>query len=156
IGTGIAVMGEQRQDLLVKRIRDDVCYVGIGVGRRWNRNLMKAAAEKTGGLFTQLNPGQAISWWSFELASILDSPRLLDVSVTDDTGKNRYATFSSLVTPGEEVCAISRLEGQGLPTRLTVRGRWQGKNVEFTLPVGNVAKEAAYLPRTWAKLEIDR
>src|SRR5262249_17829419 len=29
VGSGVAAMGEQRADLLVKRIPDDVCYVGI-------------------------------------------------------------------------------------------------------------------------------
>src|SRR5256885_13933392 len=43
---------------------------------------------------------------SFELASILNAPRLLDVSVSDDSGKNRYLTFSSLLAQGEEVCAV--------------------------------------------------
>src|SRR5439155_13995071 len=72
VGSGIAAMGEQRQDVLVKRIPDDVRYIGIGVGRRWNRNLMKSAAEKSGGLFTQINPDEAISWKAFELSNILN------------------------------------------------------------------------------------
>jgi len=29
-----------------ERLADAVKYVGVGVGRRWNRSLMKAAAEK--------------------------------------------------------------------------------------------------------------
>ncbi len=155
VGSGIAAMGEQRQDMLIKRIPDDVRYVGIGAGRRWNRNLMKAAAEKSGGLFAQINPDEPISWRAFELSNILNSPRLLDISVRDDSGKNRWLTNTSLVAQGEEVCAVTRL-AQDLPEKITVRGMWQGRPLETVLDVADVTKEAGYLPRTWAKLEIDR
>src|SRR5262249_50411528 len=47
VGSGIAAMGEQRQDVLVRKIPEGVRYVGVGVGRRWNRGLMKAEAERT-------------------------------------------------------------------------------------------------------------
>src|SRR5262249_10155942 len=83
VGSGIPAMGERRDDALVKRLtsgvasaprdgapRDDreargeretqARYVGVGVGRRWNRSFMKAAAEKTGGHFTQINPDEPI------------------------------------------------------------------------------------------------
>src|SRR5205807_1408387 len=138
VGSGVASMGEQRHDVLVKRIPENVRYVGIGVGRRWNRNLMKSAAERAGGLFTQINPDEPISWRSFELASILDAPRLLDVSVSDESGKNRYLTVTGLLAQGEEVCAVARLATKELPEKLTVRGRLQGKPIEYSLAVNEV------------------
>jgi hypothetical protein len=39
-----------------------VRYVGIGVGRKFSPAFMKVAAEKTGGLFTQVNPDEPIGW----------------------------------------------------------------------------------------------
>src|SRR5262249_26114994 len=153
VGSGIPAMGEQRQDILVKRIPEKVTYVGVGVGRRWNRSLMKAAAERTGGYFTQVNPDEPISWRAFELAALLNSPRMLEVRVEDITGKNRSVAFATLALQGEEVCAVTRLESKVLPDKLSVRGRWQGRDVEFAVAVAGVSKDAGYLPRAWAKLE---
>ena len=48
------------------------------------RGFMKAAAERTGGYFTQINPDEPIAWRAFELAATLNTPRLLDVQVVDD------------------------------------------------------------------------
>src|SRR5262249_21353254 len=58
VGSGIPAMGERRQDVLIKRIPDGTRYVGVGVGKRWGRSLMKAAAEATAGHFTQINPDE--------------------------------------------------------------------------------------------------
>src|SRR5262245_21899442 len=156
VGSGIAAMGEQRTDALVKRISESVHYIGIGVGRRWNRAFMKAAAEKTGGYLAQVNPDESVSWRAFELSGALNTPRLLDVSVGDDTGKNRYLSFASLVGHDEEVCAATRLDGDKLPERITIRGNLDGRPVREDGRVGDVAEGAGYLPRTWAKLEIER
>src|SRR5439155_23312997 len=43
-----------------------------------------------------------------------------------------------------------------LPQAVTVRGTMDGKPFALKLPVKGVADNAGYLPRTWAKLEIDR
>ena len=48
---------------------------------------MKAAAERTGGFFTQINPDEPIAWRGFELAATLNAPRLLDVRVDDAGGR---------------------------------------------------------------------
>src|SRR5436190_7629843 len=56
VGSGVPAMGEKRDEALVKAIPEGTVYVGVGVGRRWNRSFMKAAAEATGGHFTQINP----------------------------------------------------------------------------------------------------
>ena len=72
-------MGERRDDVLAKRLPAGTRYVGVGVGKRWNRGFMKAAAESTGGYFTQINPDEPVAWRGFELAATLNTPRLLDV-----------------------------------------------------------------------------
>src|SRR5207302_588608 len=56
IGSGIPAMGEREAGKLAKMLPESVRYVGVGVGKRWNRAFMKAAAERTNGLFTQINP----------------------------------------------------------------------------------------------------
>ena len=64
VGSGIAAMGERRDDVLAKQLPAGARYIGIGVGRRWARNFMKATAERTGGHFTQVNPDEPIAWRS--------------------------------------------------------------------------------------------
>src|SRR5262249_22496693 len=81
VGSGIASIGEQPADELVKRIRVGRRYVGIGVGKRVSPAFMKVAAERTGGLFTQVNPDEPIGWRGFEIASTLNAPRLLNVHI---------------------------------------------------------------------------
>ncbi len=156
VGSGIAAMGEQRQDALVKRIPKGVRYVGIGVGRRWNRALMKEAGEWSGGLFTQINPDEPIGWRCFELASTLNSPRLLSVIAREKEARNRWLSFSTLGTQGEEFCAVTRLATKELPETIQIMGLRDGELVGIDVTVPKVIKEAAHLPRTWAKLEIDR
>src|SRR5262249_58734481 len=53
VGSGLPAMGERREDVLAKRIPAGARYVGVGVGRRWARALMKAAAARTGRYFAQ-------------------------------------------------------------------------------------------------------
>src|SRR5262249_47470260 len=87
VGSGIAAMGEQRTDALVKRIPEGVRYVGLGVGRRWNRALMKAAAEKSSGYFAQVNPDESVSWGGVVVGSAPDKPPLLGLTGRGATGK---------------------------------------------------------------------
>jgi ferric-dicitrate binding protein FerR (iron transport regulator) len=157
IGSGHAVLGDTRADVLAKRVPDGVHYVGVGVGKRWNRAFMKAAAERTGGFFTQINPDEPVNWRSFELYSTLTAPRLLDVKVVDDAEKAKFLTHTTAAAQAEEVCAIARLEaGAKLPEAVTVTGTQDGQTFSRSVPVKDVAANAGYLPRTWAKLEIDR
>jgi ferric-dicitrate binding protein FerR (iron transport regulator) len=155
VGSGVAAMGERRQDVLVKWLPAATRYVGVGVGRRWNRALMKAAAEATAGYFTQVNPDEPLAWRGFELAATLDTPRLLDISVADKAGAATFLPFARLAAQGEEVAAVCRVEGK-LPTAVVVKGTLGGKPFERELKVEKGAGEAVYLPRTWARLEIER
>ncbi|MGE3803615.1 MAG: VIT domain-containing protein, partial [Gemmataceae bacterium] len=156
VGTGIAALGERREDELARKLPEGLRYVGVGVGKRWSRNFMKTSAERTGGFFTQINPDEAIGWRTFELYSSLNLPRLLNIKVADEE-EHRYLTFASSLSQGEELCAVTRLEaGQPLPATLVVTGNANGQPYRRAVPVGKPAPEAAYLPRLWAKLEIDR
>ncbi len=156
LGSGIAAMGERRHDALAAPLPPGTCYVGIGVGKRWARDFMKTTAERTGGLFTQINPDEPLAWRAFELVATLNTPRLLDVTVADRAGKAKFLAFGQALAQGEEIAAVTRVEGSELPTAVVVRGRLDGKPFERLLPVRNASTGAGYLPRTWAKLEIDR
>src|SRR5262249_33284939 len=55
------------------------------------------------------------------------------------------------------IWAITGLEeNTTLQRQITVTGRFEGKPYSQTLDVRNVAGDAGYLPRAWAKLELDR
>src|SRR5262249_17290709 len=155
VGSGVAAMGERRPEELVKHLPEGTRYVGVGVGRRWARSFMKAAAEGSGGHFTQINPDESISWRAFGLFAPLPTPRLLDATGADPTGRVRFLNFTSTAAQGEELCAVARIgPDRELPKEVTVRGTLEGKPFTSTLPVKGVAGNAGYLPRTWAKLEI--
>jgi tetratricopeptide (TPR) repeat protein len=157
VGSGHGVLGETRAEALIKRIPDGVPYVGVGVGKRWNRALMKQAAERSGGFFTQINPDEPISWRAFELYSALTAPRLLNVRVVDDSEKTMFLSQGGTVAQGEEVCAVTQLAaGAKLPASVTITGTLEGKTFSRSVAVKNVAAGAGYLPRTWAKLQIER
>ena len=88
-------MGERREDMLAKRIPESMRYVGVGVGKRWARNFMKAAAEHSGGYFTQINPDESISWRTFDLAATLKTPRAYDIKVTGTVQGLSFLTTST-------------------------------------------------------------
>ncbi|HYT92315.1 MAG TPA: VIT domain-containing protein, partial [Gemmataceae bacterium] len=156
VGSGIAAMGERRQDVLVSRIPQGAQYVGVGVGRRWNRALMKAAAEARDGLFAQVNPDEPITWRAFELSATLNTPRLQNVTVEDDTGK-AFLCYTTALAQGEELAALTRVGSDAaLPKKVVVRGRLGGRAFEQVLAVRDPSPRADYLPREWAKLEIER
>jgi ferric-dicitrate binding protein FerR (iron transport regulator)/tetratricopeptide (TPR) repeat protein len=158
VGAGIAALGERQEDVLAKHLPEGTRYVGVGVGKRWNRSFMKLAADRTGGYFTQINPDEPIAWRAFELLATLNTPRLMELRVVDNEEHVRFLTDASSVAQGEEVCALARVRVQArkLPTRVTVTGKVDGKPFVRELAVRDVAPDAGYLPRQWAKLEIDR
>ena len=47
VGSGLPVLGLRDLDALVKRVPQRAAYVGVGVGNRWSRALMKSAAART-------------------------------------------------------------------------------------------------------------
>src|SRR5262245_54236951 len=74
VGSGVATLGERREDVLAKRVPGGVRYAGIGVGKRWSRSLMKAAADRTGGHFAQITPDETVTWKAFDFLATLRSP----------------------------------------------------------------------------------
>jgi ferric-dicitrate binding protein FerR (iron transport regulator) len=157
LGSGRAVLGERRPEILAGRIPAKVCYVGVAVGRQWAADFMRCATERCQGLVTQIHPDEAVSWRAFDLLATLNAPRLLGVRVTDSAGEATFLCPSSTLPQGEELCAIARLPaGSPLPGSVRIGGTLDGQSFERELVVGSPRFGAAYLPRTWARLEIDR
>src|SRR5262249_10953214 len=156
VGGGVAAMGEHRTDELVKHLPEGTTYVGVGVGHRWNRAFMKAAAERTGGLYVQINPDEKVAWRTFELAAALDAPRLQNVPVPDTAGRVSFLNAADAVGQGEELFTVARLPADAaLPESVTVRGVLDGRPFESVRKVADAAPKADYLPREWARLEIE-
>jgi tetratricopeptide (TPR) repeat protein len=157
LGSGLLRLGERRVDVLARKLPEGATYVGVAVGKHWNRGFMKAAAERTGGHFTQINPDEVVAWRAFDLLATLNTPRLLGVQVKDLTGNLSFLSSNSLVAQGEEFCAVARAEGRGnWPALVVLTGTLAGKPYRRELPVGDLVSGAGYLPRTWGRLEIDR
>jgi tetratricopeptide (TPR) repeat protein len=143
--------------MLAKRVPEGVRYVGVGVGKRWARGLMKAAAERSGGYFTQINPDEPVAWRAFDLFAALNTPRLLDVKVVDAAERATFLCPTSALAQGEELCAVARVgPGEPVPEAVVISGTLGGRPFRKEVPVRDVAGGAGYLPRTWAKWEIER
>jgi ferric-dicitrate binding protein FerR (iron transport regulator)/tetratricopeptide (TPR) repeat protein len=160
VGSGTGVLGERAEDKLLQRVPAGAHYVGVGVGKRWSRSFMKAAAGRTGGYFTQVNPDEPVAWRAFDLYSTLNTPRLLGITV-ERAGKPQNAApflcYDDSIAHGEELCAIARLNAiESPPERLVVTGMLDGAPFRRELAVESVSAGADYLPRTWAKLRIDQ
>ncbi|MCI0684634.1 MAG: FecR domain-containing protein, partial [Gemmataceae bacterium] len=166
LGAGVPSLGEPKDDVLARLLPEDVRYIGVGVGKKWNRAFMKMAADRTGGYFTQINPDEPVAWRAFDLLATLNTPRLLDVRVIDPDERVTYLTDAVTLAQGEEICAYTRgpTDKFAIPKKVIVTGRLEGKPFHRELEVRSdsrgtgyiPAPSAAYLPRTWAKLEIDR
>ena len=103
MGTGIATLGERKEDVLVKRLGKNASYIGVGVGKRWSRQFMKSAASRTGGYYTQINPDEQVSWRAYELLATLNTPRLLNVRVVDSAEKVAFLSYEDSTAAGEQV-----------------------------------------------------
>ena len=158
LGSGLTAIGTAQKELAAL-LPSGVRYVGIGVGKRWNRAWMKEQAEKTGGYFTQINPDETISWRAFDLLATLNTPRLLNVAVTaidlaDSSDGPPFLTDATTLAQGEELFAVMRINL--VLKKVLVKGTLDGQEFRVELPIENVTDGAGYLPRTWAKWELDR
>lgn len=157
VGSANPVLGQRDQKKLLNALPVDAQYVGVGIGKRWSRSFMKSAAGRTGGHFTQINPDEKVSWRAFELLSTLNAPRLINLKVDSDRKDVRFLTFADTLAHGQEFSAITRVPVKSKPLQvITITGTLDGQPYTRTLPVTNVESQDDYLPRTWARLEIDR
>ncbi len=100
LGSGTPAIGERDAGKLANSLPEAVRYVGVGVGKRWNRAFMKTAAERTNGLFTQINPDEVLAWRAFDLLATLNTPRLLDVQILDRQREDAFPDRDDDDRPG--------------------------------------------------------
>ncbi|MGB6041516.1 MAG: VIT and VWA domain-containing protein, partial [Pirellulales bacterium] len=154
LGSGSPVLGNRAVDQLTELIPSGAQYVGVAVGKRWNREFMRTAAANRSGYFTQINPDETVSWRTFDLVATLDTPRLLEVAAEDPQNAVLWLSFDQSLAQGEQLAVVARLEsGQPLPKSVVLTGRLDGEIYHREIPVSNVEQNADYLPRMWAKLE---
>ena len=185
LGTGIPVLGERDQTTLLRQLPAKARYVGVAVGKRWSKSFMETAAKQTGGHVVQINPDEAVAWRAFDLLSTLNAPRLTEIAIASevknglaDAVKAETAAFLPLtagLSHGQEFAAVTRVAiGQALPNSIVVSGKVNGDAFSQTIaipeglssqtaevPGVSTARHTAvvksgHLPRTWARLEIDR
>ena len=160
VGSGVAAMGERRRRRAGPQNADRHALRRRRRRQALDARFMKAAAERTGGYFTQINPDEPIAWRAFELAATLNTPRLLDVKVAGD-GRTPFLGVRAARWPrARNSVAVARLRtpNESLPQTVTVTGTLDGKRSRSKFVAGQRGRQppADYLPRTWAKLEIDR
>lgn len=164
LGTGIPVLGERDETTLLRMLPKPARYVGVAVGKRWSKSFMETAAKQTGGHVTQINPDEAVAWRSFDLLSTLNAPRLTEIALTAPTvaageSQPEFLLLTSNLAHGQELAAVARLpKGQTLPKEVTIAGKVNGQPWSQTIGVPRIeaANSAGHLPRSWARLEIDR
>src|SRR5262249_35830918 len=104
---------------------------------------------------------ESVGWRTFELLSTLNTPRLLGLQVQPRMPAGQqspaFLVDNPSIAQGEEIFAVARLHRpDALPAAVTISGMLDGKPFSREIPLKDVAGGAGYLPRTWAKLEIDR
>lgn len=185
VGTGVPVLGERDPTTLIRQIPEGLRYAGIAVGKRWSRAFLEGAATRTGGLVTQINPDDAVAWRAFDLLSTLNAPRLTGIALQfaetpAETERPAFLPLTPTVAQGQELAAVVKLTaGQAVPNQVRLKGQLNGQPYEELLEIpasliggstseGQSASKGGlqpaemdtdrcgYLPRTWARLEIDR
>jgi tetratricopeptide (TPR) repeat protein len=153
VGSGVPILGQKDPGTLLKDWPGE--YVGVGVGKRVNRAFWQMAAEQTGGTFVTINPDESIRWRTLELASVLNAPRLAQLQMAG--GNLTWLPFSRSLTQGEEFAAIARVPaGARLPAHVSLTGTAGKQPFSVQLDCVPARTDAGYVPRLWAKLEIDR
>lgn len=161
------------------RHRYDIAQASLRV---WLYRICENAAlavSRTGGLSVQINPDEDVAWRVFEVFSKLHSPRLVNVKVAirkpkAESGETQepksevtnlksempdpqFLLFSNTICQGEEIGPVCRVaDGESPPIEITVTATLNGQPWSQTIAIENVKDDASYLPRHWAKLEIDR
>lgn len=170
LGTGIPVLGERDLTTLQRMLPAEARYVGVAVGKRWSKSFMETAAQRTGGHTVQINPDEAVSWRAFDLLSTLNAPRMTEIAVTTDSngseaGANQplFQLLTTTLAHGQELAAVARFTvSEPLPANIVVKGMVNGQPYSEVLKLAKTqesekgATTAGHLPRTWARLEIDR
>ena len=161
LGDGIATDGERDVARLLARLRTDVPFVGIGVGKKVDRRFLRAAADHSGGVHVTMNANENLDWRVFDLLAALNTPRLTDVKAeflaegeAPDPAEAMVA-YQNRTTLADGETLVLTARGDRVPNRMRVRGRLNGEEFEEVYPLPGQAAAGGYIPRFWAKRHLD-
>jgi autotransporter-associated beta strand protein len=153
LGSATPILGETDNAKLLAQLPAGCQYASIGIGKRWNLPFARAAAAKTGGWFTRINPDESPGWRAFEFMSAMNAARLVDVKLDGAD----WRLMSETIVHGGELCAVAKLPlDAALPQQVRVSGTIGGAPWLRDLKLDAAPATAGWLPRAWAKLELDR
>ena len=159
LGDGVATDCETAADRLAAAVPDGATFIGIGVGKKVDATFLQAAADRTGGMFTTMNPSEDITWRAFDMVAALNTARLVDIETvfTDAAGgvvpAEAYPSTGTL-SDGEALTVLARTDGF-MPARMVLKARSGNENVEQTYDLMPPADGANYAPRLWASARIN-
>lgn len=186
LGTGIPVLGERDLTTLQRMLPTEARYVGVAVGKRWSKSFMETAAQRTGGHTVQINPDEAVSWRAFDLLSTLNAPRLTEIALTAKSNGSKagvnpplFHLLTNNLAHGQELAGVARFAiDEPFPANVVLTGKVNGQPYtepitpwpsfhpgqenrwqDFLSAIEETQKgvtTAGHLPRTWARLEMDR
>jgi autotransporter-associated beta strand protein len=153
LGSATPILGETDNAKLLAQLPAACQYASIGIGKRWNLPFARAAAAKTGGWFTRVNPDESPGWRAFEFISAMNAARLVEVKLDGAD----WRLMSETIAHGGELCAVAKLPLDAkLPPQVRVSGTIGGAPWLRDLKIDAAPATAGWLPRAWAKLELDR
>jgi len=153
LGSATPILGETDNAKLLAQLPAGCVYASIGIGKRWNLAFARAAAAQTGGWFTRINPDESPGWRAFEFMSAMNAARLVEVKLDSAD----WRIMSETLAHGTELCAVAKLAKDApLPTQIRVSGTLGGQPWLRDLKLEAQPASAGWLPRAWAKLELDR
>lgn len=153
LGSATPILGETDNAKLLAQLPAGCQYASIGIGKRWNLPFARAAAAQTGGWFTRINPDESPGWRAFEFMSALNAARLVEVKLDGAD----WRLMSETIAHGTELCAVAKLAKDApIPAQIRVSGTLRGQPWLRDLKLDAEAAPAGWLPRAWAKLELDR
>ncbi|MBL9132382.1 MAG: autotransporter-associated beta strand repeat-containing protein, partial [Verrucomicrobiaceae bacterium] len=153
LGSATPILGETDNAKLLAQLPKGCVYASIGIGKRWNLAFARAAAAQTGGWFTRINPDESPGWRAFEFLSAMNAARLVDLKLDGAD----WRLMSETLAHGTELCAVAKLPKDApLPTQIRVSGTLGGQPWLRDLKLDAQPNNAGWLPRAWAKLELDR
>jgi len=154
LGDGIATDSETARHRLAAAVPEGTTFIGVGVGKKVDATFLQAAADRTGGMFTTINPSEDMTWRAFDMVAALNTPRLVDIETvfTDATGGvvpvDAYPSTGTL-SDGEALTVLGRTDGL-MPARMVLKARAADENVEETYDLMPPTEGADYAPRLWA------
>ena len=155
---GQASVGETDPERIVERAeqgRGRFRVFAFGVGDDVNTYLLDRLTERARGTTEYVRPGENIERAIGSLSTKIASPVLTDVALTANSGVELYDLQPSSLPDlfaGDEMVVFGRYRGVGSGEwSVTVRGRRNGRQEEFSTTAGNREDDQArYIEQLWA------